>query len=343
MVVFGAGASYDSSSSLPLGTFPDKNPFADPARPPLANQLFDERPSFARARAKFTKCLAVVPYLQGLSRNVNVEHELEMLQKSGDPEAPKQLAAIRSYLELMLWECEQRWKNQTQGVTNYSTLLNQIRQWKKPDDEVCLVTFNYDTLLEDALPRAGLKPLTLPDFITTDYKIVKLHGSIDWAHEAYANVRSIDTRPSFDVANDLIEMAPRIAASPSFEIVREHPIAKSGNRPLVPAIAIPVETKTKTSYECPKEHVDALEKCLPKVSKLLLIGWRGSENDFVKSLAQNITSDAKMMIVSSSAEKANEVASKIKNAGVRAQDIGAANHGFTNFVIAREGEKFLRS
>ncbi len=274
---------------------------------------------------------------------INVEHELEMLQKSGDPEAPKQLAAIRSYLELMLWECEQRWKNQTQGVTNYSTLLNQIRQWKKPDDEVCLVTFNYDTLLEDALPRAGLKPLTLPDFITTDYKIVKLHGSIDWAHEAYANVRSIDTRPSFDVANDLIEMAPRIAASPSFEIVREHPIAKSGNRPLVPAIAIPVETKTKTSYECPKEHVDALEKCLPKVSKLLLIGWRGSENDFVKSLAQNITSDAKMMIVSSSAEKANEVASKIKNAGVRAQDIGAANHGFTNFVIAREGEKFLRS
>jgi hypothetical protein len=346
MVVFGAGASYDSSSSFPLDRYPGnlgQNPYNDFDRPPLANQLFEDRPFFVRARAKFPKCLAVVPYLQGLSRDVNVEHELETLQKSGDPEAPKQLAAIRSYLELRLWECEVRWKNRTQGVTNYSTLLNQIRQWKNPNDEVCLVTFNYDTLLEDALPKAGLRPLTLPDFVTTDYKIIKLHGSIDWAHEAYANVTSISTRQNLDVANDLIEMAPRMVANPLFEIVREHPIAKSGYRPLIPAIAIPVETKTKTSYECPKEHIDSLEKCLPKVSKLLLIGWRGSENDFVKSLAQKVTSDAKMMIVSSSAEKANEVAKKIQNAGGRAQDVGAANHGFTNFVIAREAEKFLRS
>ena len=341
MVVFGAGASYDSSSSFPLSRFQDNNPFANPSRPPLANQLFEERPSFVRARATFPKCLPVVPYLQGLSRNVNVEHELETLQTTGDPEAPKQLAAIRSYLELMLWDCEKRWKEQTQGVTNYGTLLNQIRQWKKADEEVCLVTFNYDTLLEDALPRAGLRPLTLPDFIATDYKIIKLHGSIDWAHEAYANVNSISTRPSLDVANDLIEMAPKLAANTSFEIVREHPIARSGYRPLIPAIAIPVENKT--NYECPKEHIDALEKCLPKVKKLLLIGWRGTENDFVKSLAKNIGSDARMMIVSSSAEKAHEVANKIPSAGVRAQYAAAAYHGFTNFVVAREADKFLRS
>src|SRR5713101_7187227 len=227
MVVFGAGASFDSSSSFPLERYPgNQNPLTDFDRPPLANQLFEERPFFVRIRARFPKCLPVVPYLQGFSRSVNVEQELGKLQSEAnrDSEAPKQLAAIRSYLDVMIWECQQRWSQRTQGVSNYNTLLNQIRQWKTPVDEVCLVTFNYDTLLEEALPRAGLKPLTLPNFVTTDYKIIKLHGSIDWAHPVNNSIGNFRTNDIYQLANDLIERT-ELDISSYYEIVHEHPIA----------------------------------------------------------------------------------------------------------------------
>ena len=341
MVVFGAGASYDSSSSFPLNRYPGdqgNNPYNDFDRLSLANQLFEERPFFVALRERFPRCLAVVPYLQSLSRNIDVEHELGKLQSESkkDPEVPKQLAAIRSYLEIMIWECQRRWASRTHGVTNYNTILNQIRQWKPPNEQVCLVTFNYDTLLEDALPKAGLRPLTLPDLVATDYKIIKLHGSISWARPVNT---AIDSPDVFQMANALIERASDLDLGSSYEIATQHPIAKSGNRAFVPALAIPVETKT--TYECPKEHIDALDEFLPKVTKLLLIGWRGTEARFVKSLADNILPGTQMMIVSSNAEKAHELANNIRRDGVRAQYLPASNHGFTNFVIAREADEFL--
>ena len=345
MVVFGAGASYDSSSSFPLIRYPD-NPLNDFGRPPLANQLFEERPSFAAIRAQFPKCLEVVPYFQTISRTVNVERELGRLQADAkdDPEVPKQLAAIRYYLETMLARCEERWKSRIQGVTNYRTLLNQIRNWKlkKPDDEICLVTFNYDTLLEDALSSLGLNLSGLTDYVSTVYKVVKLHGSINWAHPVFGSVSNIGPRlrTNFAAANDLIERISELAIGPSYEMVNEHPVA-SGARALFPAIAIPVETKT--SYECPKEHIDTMEKFLPNVTKLLIIGWRGTEDRFLNSLAKNVDANTEMMIVSSSVDGANHVAAQIRESGVMARHVLCSNHGFTNFVTAREADQFLRS
>ncbi len=35
--------------------------------------------------------------------------------------------------------------------------LDQIERWRKPDEQVCIVTFNYDSFLEDALPVVGVK------------------------------------------------------------------------------------------------------------------------------------------------------------------------------------------
>jgi hypothetical protein len=98
MVVFGEGASHGRSSSFLLNRYPGdlgNNPSNDFDGPPLANQLFQERPFFVALRERFPKCLAVVPYLQSLSQNVDVEHELGRLESESkkDPEAPKQLAA----------------------------------------------------------------------------------------------------------------------------------------------------------------------------------------------------------------------------------------------------------
>src|SRR5438270_4277647 len=81
MVVFGAGASYDS--------VPSKRPVDSLSiteaqfRPPLANQLFEPRPWFVEIMKRFPDCQAVIPYLEGRIGG-SVEQELERLQSEAE-------------------------------------------------------------------------------------------------------------------------------------------------------------------------------------------------------------------------------------------------------------------
>lgn len=58
-----------------------------------------------------------------------------------------------------------------------------------PKEPVCLVTFNSDTLLEEALRQFGLPIASIEDYTRRHpfYRIFKLHGSIDWAREVETN------------------------------------------------------------------------------------------------------------------------------------------------------------
>src|SRR5438874_2162716 len=122
MVIFGAGASYDSNPSWhPGGT----NDHA--ARLPLANGLFSIR--FADERRQFERMLPIVPFLETTPSGMTIEQRLEELQADAerDPERHRQLAAVRFYLHSMIWGCEQRWLDELRGVSNYKTLLDEIR------------------------------------------------------------------------------------------------------------------------------------------------------------------------------------------------------------------------
>jgi hypothetical protein len=305
-------------------------------RPPLANQLFDLR--FGDDIALFPKCQPVIPYLQ--QPGTNVERVLEKLQGEANeyPERHRQLAAIRYYLQTMLSRCLAGWAGVTKGVTNYKTLLDQIAHRKDANGKVCLVTFNYDTLLEDALPTVGVKILSIPDYISTDYQIIKLHGSINWAHEVNANIADLHALNQWKVVSELIDRAPRLVFGP-YETVSGYPISKSGtNRPLFPALAIPVESKP--GYECPQEQLNALENYLPQVTKVLVIGWRAAENRFLQSLATTVGKDASVMVISSTEKNAANVIETMKGAGVSARFI-AAKGGFSNAILSGETDGFL--
>ncbi len=68
MVIFGAGASFDSSSTYTIGTAPpgasqtDRD--NDYYRLPLAKDLFANRPSFIEAINAFPQCKTIVPRLR---------------------------------------------------------------------------------------------------------------------------------------------------------------------------------------------------------------------------------------------------------------------------------------
>ncbi|MBI1894709.1 MAG: hypothetical protein HYS14_11415, partial [Candidatus Rokubacteria bacterium] len=219
MVIFGAGASYDSAPSYPPG-------MGLVERPPLADQLFENREQFAGVLKQFPECHEIVPRLRHRSGN-SVERELEALQAQAEthPERHRQLAAVRYYLQLMLFDCQARWEDLIKGVSNYKTLLDDINRLKK-GQQVCLVTFNYDTLLESALPTVGTQIHGLRDYITGNYKIIKLHGSINWGREVDTPIENPDARDPRDTIRELIRRAGEIRIGPGYHLLSGWPAAR---------------------------------------------------------------------------------------------------------------------
>jgi hypothetical protein len=123
LIVFGAGASYDS--------VPSRNPRSYSGlerRPPLANQLFDDRALFTDVMKSWPQCQPIIPYLRNLPSGVSLERRLEELQNEAPsyPARYSQLAAVRYYLQLMLQQCERFWLDDARGITNYKTLLDEV-------------------------------------------------------------------------------------------------------------------------------------------------------------------------------------------------------------------------
>src|SRR5438034_3891921 len=180
LVILGAGASYDSAPSRD----PRQREYSTmDLRPPLANELFSDRKYFGDVMNKYPRCLDIVPRLRHIPPESSVELELQKLQAEviDYPERHQQLAAIRYYLQEILWACAEGWLRETQNVSNYITLVDDIKRWKKPGEKVCFVTFNYDTLLDKALAHHGYPFTELSAYIARDLMLVKLHGSVNWA------------------------------------------------------------------------------------------------------------------------------------------------------------------
>jgi hypothetical protein len=255
MVVFGAGASYDSIDVKPPGASNPGWVIEEQFRPPLAKDLFGFTELFADAMGRFEKVQPIIPILRRTGGK-NVETVLRELQDQAEayPERHCQLMAVRYYLHFALWECERNWKIAAKNVTNYKALLDQINRWRSPDELVYLVTFNYDTLLEDATPTVGLTITGLDHYIigSRSYKVFKLHGSVNWARgvatrSPYAD-DSYTSANAWSVAQNHIERAASLKITDDFVRVDQHPIGLWEKRiGLVPAIAIPVEKKPISS------------------------------------------------------------------------------------------------
>lgn len=342
MVVFGAGASYDSIDVKPPGSDNPGWVINEEFRPPLAKDLFGFRELFADVMASFAKLQPIVPILRRTGGK-NVETVLRELQQEAGayPERHRQLMAVRYYLHVAVWECEWRWKKAAKNVTNYKALLGQIDRWRKPEETVCLVTFNYDTLLEDAMPIVGLTITELEHYVfgSRAYKVFKLHGSVNWARvvgTTYSNLNS------WQVAEKHIEGAINLPITDTFVRINQRPCGTLENGlGLVPAIAIPVEKKAY--FECPEAHLDELKLALPHVDKLLLIGWRATEDHFLNLLSAHLQSPLVAQVVAGSEGEATNIARSLQDGPLSKLTVHweHAPAGFTDFIVNRRADAIL--
>jgi hypothetical protein len=142
------------------------------------------------------------------------------------------------------------------------------------------------------------------------------------------------------MASEIIDQVPNLAISGQFHMADGYPMSHRNGIALYPAIAIPVETKQQ--YECPEEHLAVLREFIPKTTKILMIGWRATEDHFLKLLAAGITQKLKIMAVSGATDWAKQSVANLTNVGIDADAIESPN-GFTAFIVSREGDEFLRS
>jgi hypothetical protein len=345
LVIFGAGASFDSAPTYPPGAeVLGGDRFNKFHRPPLANELFENRPAFADAIKSFPECQPIVPRLRSL-RDESLEAALQDLQaKAQDyPRGLQQLAAVRYYLQYILWQCGNAWRDVAKGVTNYKTLLDQIERVNKKNEPVCLVTFNYDTLLEHALSDFGLAVEAFPDYTKKHpfYRVFKVHGSVNWARIIENEIQSQNPTHTWSVTHEWIQRAAELRITDNYLLSTEYPTALVGGRPAFPAIAIPVEKEKK--FECPPNLIEELKALLPGTSKALFIGWRATEEHFLNLLKMHLKPGVRLHVVAGGLKDAEEAQVRICRALInnRPSHASASDEGFTNFILSGTAGEFL--
>jgi hypothetical protein len=320
LVIIGAGASFDSAISSPSGTF-------DGSRPPLANELFQEREAFRTAAHNHPQFMPIVHRLRLLNGR-GVEEILEEIAEEANVYSRRkiQLLAIRYYIKAAIQDCTTKWLKDVDESTNYRVLLDLIQQFKADSEPVLLVTFNYDCLLENALRHElGYKFAKIDDYVALDllFPLYKLHGSTDWARFVQAK------RVPYP---ELIAKAETLQYLTMVLREDEAASSKDFDWAFVPAIAVPLQTKQ--SFECPRAHCDSLQMYLPGVKKILTIGWRGLEEHFIKLLSLHLKGVQSLMAVSRG--DANQVAerlrSRLPNRAVEHMKLSVFEEGFSNFI-----------
>lgn len=339
MVVFGAGASYDS-----VGVTETENLIRGGLghlRPPLATQLFEDRPNF-NAIVERLGCGDIVNYLRRAAENSAeaLEDTLERLKEEAVEHelTARDLVAVRFYLQLALWECGS-WGAKASGITNYGGLLSRIARYVNEGDRVHLVTFNYETMLEQSLPRYKSEPLEdLDAYVSGTYKLFKLHGSVNWARMVNAHYGQHLRKD--DLRRRLIQDGSKLPVGSVFQL-QEQPAALSPeDKTLLPAISAPVRGKTADSFECPEEHLAMFRSSAREVDRVLVVGWRGEERHFHELWKETVPSGVPALVVSDTAENAMGTAHLLQ----KSELIGQASlfpGGFSSLVGSDALEHFL--
>lgn len=333
LVIFGAGASHDSVDERV-----NSRPYAQLGRdymPPLARDLFDGRSDYQDIMSNYP---AVKGIVQELRRKTHAGESIEeVMQSLSDSKALRNIigiSATRFYLNHLIKMTTEKWYSSTDGLTNYDALLDMIDDLTG-GEAVCLVSFNYDCLLERALERRGVRYSSIQNYIEdAKYVLIKPHGSVNWKQTVQYH------RINDDWYKELIEETQKLRLVGGVILEDELSISRSPEyTSLVPVIAIPL--KSKNEFVCPSEHVEKMIAMFSDTSHILAIGWRGTEEYFTKLLSEH-TSNTKIGIVSHTEDSASEVEQNLKDAKVRGS-IYRYGGGFSDFTYNEQLRTFLNT
>jgi hypothetical protein len=143
LVIFGAGASFDSDPRYAVGTDPnsldspaERNALdrANATRPPLTENLFADR--FRPFVDRYPRCAPLITRLRrDTASGTALEQALETLREEGknNMRIAAELTSLRYYLRDVTGEGLESWREHTHGMTNYVDLLASVDNWQRPE------------------------------------------------------------------------------------------------------------------------------------------------------------------------------------------------------------------
>jgi hypothetical protein len=291
MTIFGAGASYDSVDLTVTPGLEKDLAIGAAYRPPLASELFDERPAFIAAMNNWPQIAPLIPRLRRASTaesGQTVEEALREIQEEAAdyPQRISHLIALENYLAAItdtpIWE----WIHSAGSSTNYAELLDQIEQFYGGKSPALFVTFNYDAMLELAFNSVLMRNLrALDDYIPDrpESALIKPHGSVNWIQGLPPD--RVPTLPGNPGNNPAIQYAPILDFTGGQITTRSEGSATIWH----PAIAIPLD-RGKT-FVCPPQHLNRMKADIQEVTHILIVGWRATEDHFLKVLSEHLRKD----------------------------------------------------
>lgn len=342
-MILGAGASYDSDPDTPAVK-------AAQSRPPLAKELFD-RGRFGHFVAEWKECQPLIHDLRLAARRGELEQQLEVFrdEAEGAEHIRRAVDAIPYYLRSVVdSECAS-WNESLNGVTTYQGFIRRLESWRAARNErIAVITFNYDTLLEQALTSVFPSRTfgRMRDYAEHGFDLIKPHGSTNWWHpikippERYRERAEVIERLGTPEG-----VAHLVIATPKDFDVQERILTgaelfEMGNwQWRTPALAIP--TVTKSVFQCPTEQLNEMDVALVSMTKLLVIGWRGMENYFISRWKQSGSPSLRLWQVCSTENGAGVTEVNLHPVIGDRPQVEAATGGFSEYVYGGGLERFL--
>ncbi len=335
IVLLGAGASYDC--------IPDINPPLDlrpEYKPPITQGLFENRPVVVSHLRDYDAAMQLASDLIIDIRNKkDLEATLRDISKSALPSRIAQVRQFGLYLQDLFWDIS--WTYTPEAV-NYSRLANALLD---NYDKVAFVTLNYDLLLDRTLRvvNQGDRAGDLGSYTSSErWMLVKLHGSVNWGRRVieFANTSTANDEPHI-LRRRYIEIVSTVSFEDNLgpiEIAMPERRWSSRGELYYPALSIPVEGKYE--YNCPEEHIRALEPVLQSATAVLSIGLSGKDADLLDLLHRNLPEVDRFHVIAGDGEAAG-VASQISNHVPQLKSASLFDNGFSGYVLTGGLESFL--
>jgi hypothetical protein len=210
--------------------------------------------------------------------------------------------------------------------------------WVPSGYPILLVTFNYDRMLEKVLEQFGHTLTNIDNYVRHDrFKLFKLHGSVNWGRRVLDQAGPL--RQQKETVRHLIDSAASLKFANDYWILEHSDKTHDDKFVFFPALALPVEKKV--DFECPASHVNVLRQHLKNVTRILTIGWRGSEAPFLDMLNNSLSGPVPLMVVAGGDLESSDIGEHLESKGI-ASSVTPYPGGFSDFAPKRDGEKFLR-
>jgi hypothetical protein len=329
VIILGAGASHDYFS------FEHGN-FHDAGKPPLANELVYPEKLNAKIAGRYPDVndLLADVVTPVMNKEKSLEEALKNIKDNfgAHDHRKKQLIAFQFYLRDLFAEISSK----CHPFNNYKILYNKIRDHN--NGQACIATFNYDTLLERSIGNIGYGEHS--SYIKNPIKIIKLHGSHDWAYIGDKKRKKLlfqDITDSYQYLTTYPEHMDKLHARQDVYPYHISELGKEDDLFQFPAIAIPLPEKQ--DFICPERHVEILKAELINVDKILIIGWRAGDPYLIELMENTVSKDIPVHIVSNVMSSAEEVQRRLSH--IKRFMFELHNGGFSKFIHSDASDLFF--